>query len=188
MHFNKKYIFSIVLAALAPALIQAQAGAFTARGYIKGLQDVEVYLAYGSFNTMKADTVYAKKGSFIFKGNIKEPCYAMLFTHDYHLKMDLFLDTGIVDIKGDINDVEDAKVKGSRIVNEYAAYNQWILDSRKPVQKIYEAWMNAYKNGDSLKSNEYQRRFTAARDSQSVAQATAQLKFIQQHPRSYVSV
>lgn len=187
MHFVKKYILSIALAALAPALVKAQAGTFTARGYIKGLPDGEVYLAYGSFNTMKADTVISKNGAFVFKGHVEEPCYAMLFTHDYRLKVDLFIDTGMVDIKGDINALDETKIKGSSIVNEYAAYNQWILDSRKPVQKIYEAWMNAYNNGDSLKSNEYRQRFTAARDSQSVAQAAAQLKFIQQHPRSYIS-
>lgn len=187
MKFVKKYVFIIVLNALAPVIVNAQHGAFTARGYIKGLPDGEVYLAYGSFNTMKADTVLAKNGSFVFKGRVKEPCYAMLFTHDYRLKVDLFIDTGKIVINGDINAVEETNVKGSRIVNEYAAYNKSVVDSRKPVQKIYEAWMSAYQAGDSLKSSEYQQRFITARDSQSVAQANGQLKFIQQHPGSYVS-
>lgn len=187
MHFIKRFVLLTVLATLATTLVLAQHGAFTARGYIMGLPDGKVYLAYGSFNTMKADTVLAKNGSFVFKGRIAEPCYAMLFTHDYSLKVDLFIDTGNVVINGDINAVEETSVKGSRVVNEYAAYNKLILDSRKPVQKIYEAWMNAYKAGDSIKSTEYQQQFMAARDSQSVAQANAQLKFIQQHPGSYIS-
>lgn len=177
----------IALTAFGTALVNAQYGAFTARGYIKGLPDGEVYLAYGSFNTMKADTIVAKKGFFDFKGKLDEPCYAMLFTHDYSLKIDLFLDTGTVVINGDISAVEETSVKGSTIVNEYAAYNKLILDSRKPVQKIYELWMTAYKAGDSTKSAEYQQHFMAARDSQSVTQANAQLNFIQQHPNSYVS-
>jgi peroxiredoxin len=187
MKLVKNCMLIIVLTVLAPALVNAQTGAFTAHVYIKNLPDGEVYLGYGSFNTMKADTVISKNGSFVFKGHIEEPCYAMLFTHDYRLKVDLFLDTGSVVIEGDINTVDETSVKGSRIVNEYAAYNNSILNSRRPVQKIYEAWMNAYQAGDSTKSNEYKQRFMAARNSQSVAQADAQLKFIQQHPGSYVS-
>ena len=187
MRFIKRCFFLIVLAAFAPTIMYAQAGAFTANCYIKDLPDGEVYLGYGTFNTMKADTVLAKNGYFVFNGRVEEPCYAMLFTHDYRLKVDLFIDTGAVVINGHINAVEETSVKGSSIVNDYAAYNKFILDGRKPVQKIYEAWMNAYQAGDSIKSKEYQQRFMAARDSQSVAQAAAQLKFIQQHPGSYIS-
>lgn len=187
MRFIKSFVLLIMLTVVAATLVHGQRRAFTANGYIKGLPDGEVYLAYGSFNTMKADTVLAKNGWFVFKGHVDEPCYAMLFTHDYSLKVDLFLDAGNITIKGDISAVDETSVKGSGIVNEYAAYNKLILDSRKPVQKIYEAWMNAYQAGDSIKSNYYQQRFVAARDSQSVAQANAQLKFIQQHPGSYAS-
>jgi len=186
MSIVKKHVL-LLLTAFASIFVDAQTGAFTVQGHMKDLPDGEVYLAYGSFNTMKADTVVAKDGAFIFKGHVEEPCYAMLFTHDYRLKVDLFLDTGNITIKGNMNAIDETDVRGSRIVNEYAAYNSSILDSRRPVQKIYEAWMNAYQAGDSIKSEQYKQRFMAARDSQSVAQAGAQLKFIQQHPGSYVS-
>lgn len=187
MALVKRYVLLIVFTACTSAFVAAQTNTFTANGYIKGLPDGEVYLAYGSFNTMKADTVIAKNGSFIFKGNLQEPCYAMLFTHDYRLKVDLFLDTGVIVISGDISVVDETNVRGNGIVNEYDAYNKSVLDSRKPVQTMYEAWINAYQAGDSIRSNECQQRFMAARDSQSVAQANAQLKFIQQHPDSYIS-
>lgn len=186
MNIVKKYVL-LLLTVFTSISVDAQSGEFTARGYIKDLPDGEVYLAYGSFNTMKADTAVAKDGTFIFKGHVEEPCYAMLFTHDYSLKVDLFIEEGSITIEGNMNAIDETNVKGGKVVNEYAAYNKSLLESRRPVQKIYEDWMKAYQAGDSIKSEQYKQRFMAARDSQSVAQADAQLKFIQQHPGSYVS-
>ena len=187
MSIVKKYVLLFVLTILSSTFVNAQTVTFTAKGHIQGLPDGEVYLAYGSFNTMKADTVLAKDGHFVFNGNIEEPCYGMLFTHDYRLKVDLFLDAGSISVEGDMNAIDEIDVKGSPVVNEYASYNRSVLDTRRPVQKIYEAWINAYQAGDSIKSEQYKQRFAAARDTQSVVQAATQLQFIQKHPGSYVS-
>lgn len=160
---------------------------FTLTGHITGLPDGEIYLAYGSYVTMKADTVIAKNGDFVFKGRLREPSYGMLFNHTYSVKVDLFVDKGTISVNGNIDSAYDYQVKGSPIVNEYAAYNQAQLDTRKPVQAVYEKWMAAYKAGDSASADKYKAAFYESQKLQSKQFHDLQLSFIKQHPHSYAS-
>ncbi|MGF7233223.1 redoxin domain-containing protein [Arachidicoccus sp.] len=182
----KKYVFA-ALALTSGSLMAQSKSAFMVKGHINGLADGEVYLAYGSFINMKADTVQVKDGNFEFKDVISEPCYGMLFNHDYTLKVDLFVDRGNISIKGDIDSAYDIHVSGSPFVNEYAAYNQAVNDSKKPVQAIYEKWIAAYNSGDSDNVTKYKAAFNAARDKQGAEGAKLQLAFIKDHPNNNAS-
>ncbi|MBV4360169.1 TlpA disulfide reductase family protein [Pinibacter aurantiacus] len=162
---------------------EAQKKDFTLTGHIKGLPDGELYLAYGTMKTMKADTVVAKNGSFVFKGKVSEPSYAMLFNKTYTVKIDLYVDAAApVTIKGNMDSLYDANVQGSAVVNEYAKYNQAQNDTRKPVQVIYEQWMKAYNDKDSIAVEKYKTQFNRARNEQSDISRKMQLDFIQEHP------
>jgi peroxiredoxin len=180
-------ILTFISHSIASAQASTNSNIFKLTGHITGLPDGEIYLAYGSMSKMKADTVLAKNGDFIFDGKITEPCYAMLFNHNYSVKIDLFLDAGNIAVKANIDSLYDANVKGSFIVNEYAAYNQSLLDTRKPVQVIYEQWMKAYNDKDSVAAEKYKAAFTAARDIQMKQSGALQVAFMKQHPASYAS-
>ncbi|HEX5552079.1 MAG TPA: TlpA disulfide reductase family protein [Chitinophagaceae bacterium] len=160
---------------------------FTASGHIKGLPDGELYLAFGSFSHMKADTVTVTSGNFTFHDSIAEPCYGMLFNHNYTVKVDMFIDRGKIHITGNIDSAYDIRVSGSPVVNEYAAYNQSLLNTRKPVQVLYEQWMDAYKAGDSSSAKTYRSAFFTAKNKQGREAAIMQLDFIRKHPDSYAS-
>jgi peroxiredoxin len=161
----------------------AQKKDFTVTGHIKGLPDGELYLAYGTMQTMKADTVVAKNGNFVFKGKVAEPNYAMLFNKTYTVKIDLFVDAAApVTINGNIDSLYDANVQGSPVVNEYAKFNQSLLDTRKPVQVIYEKWMKAYNEKDSVAVEKYKAQFNEARAQQTNLSRKMQLSFIETHP------
>ncbi|HEY0298162.1 MAG TPA: TlpA disulfide reductase family protein [Arachidicoccus sp.] len=160
---------------------------FTASGHIEGLADGELYLAFGSFSNMKADTVQVSKGNFSFSDSLSEPTYGMLFNHDYSVKVDMFLDKGETHINGNTDSSYDFKVSGSAVVNEYAAYNQAQQNLRKPVQVVYEKWIAAYNAGDSEGVHKYQAAFNAARDEQSKQSVVMQLDFIKNHPNSNAS-
>lgn len=160
---------------------------FILSGHITGLPDGEVYLAHGSFATMKADTVIAKNGNFVFKGTTAEPSFGMLFTHDYSVKVDLFVDKGTIEVNGNIDSMYDVIVKGSPIVNEFATYNQTLLDTRKPVQAIYEKLVDADKNKDSVAVKQYRAFFDKAREEQTKKSRALQIDFIKTHPGSYTS-
>lgn len=181
-----KYFFA-VLAFTSGSLMAQNKSAFSAKGHINGLADGEVYLAFGSFTTMRADTVQVKDGNFEFKDSISEPCYGMLFNHDYTLKVDLFIDKGNISIHGDMDSSYDVRVSGSPVVNEYAAYNQALNDTKKPVQEIYEKWIAASNSGDSNNVNKYKAEFFEAQKNQGVIAAKLQLDFIQNHPDNNAS-
>lgn len=166
----------------------AQQRSFTLNGQVANLQDGEVYLGFGTFGHMKADTVAAKDGRFSFSDTIDEPCFAMLFNHDYSLKVDLYLDSGEIQVTGDLNAIYDVAVKGSSpVVNEYSAYNHAQLQSRKPVQSEYEKWIAAYNAGDSAEADKYKAAFEEARTAQTELSQKLQMDFIKNHPGSIAS-
>lgn len=160
---------------------------FTASGHIEGLADGEIYLAFGSFSNMRADTAQVTNGNFTFSDSLSEPSYGMLFNHDYTVKVDMFLDKGKTVIRGNIDSSYDVKVSGSPVVNEYAAYNQSQQDLRKPVQAIYDKMLAAYKAGDSAGMKKYQADFNAARDAQGKQAVVMQVNYIKTHPNSNAS-
>ncbi|MEO6893949.1 MAG: TlpA disulfide reductase family protein [Ginsengibacter sp.] len=178
---NSMLVFAL-LAITGGGLLAQNQSAFVAKGHINGLADGEVYLAFGTFDKMPADTVQVKDGDFEFKDSIAGPCYGMLFNHDFTLKVDLLLDKGNIAISGDIDSSYDIKVSGSQIVNEYAAYNQALSNTKKPVQEIYEKWISAYNNGDSDGVRKYKPQFFTARDIQVKEAVKLQLDFIKNNP------
>jgi peroxiredoxin len=180
--FKKIKLFLGLLAFSSGTLMAQNKSAFVAKGHINGLADGEVYLAFGTFNKMPADTTLVKDGNFEFNDSISEPCYGMLFNHDYSLKVDLLIDKGNVFINGDIDAAYDIVVKGSRGVNEYAAYNKALADTKKPVQDVYEKWISSYNSGDSDGVRKYRPQFFAARDKQAQEAIKLQLDFIKKHP------
>lgn len=183
---HTKFVFA-ALAFTCGSLMAQNKSAFVAKGHINGLADGEVYLAFGNFNNMPADTVQVKDGNFEFKDSISEPCYGMLFNHDYTLRVDLLIDKGNIAISGDIDSSYDIHVAGSPVVNEYAAYNQSLNNTKKPIQEIYEKWIASYNSGDSDGVRKYKPEFFAARDSQGVGAVKLQLDFIKNHPDNNAS-
>ncbi|HTJ11188.1 MAG TPA: TlpA disulfide reductase family protein [Dinghuibacter sp.] len=179
-----KHSFMILALLLGGLTLSAQSP-FTVNGHIKGLPDGQIYLAYGSYATMKADTVLAANGDFVFKGTVEEPSYAMLFTHDFSTKIDLFIDKGAVTIRGDVDSFYDYHVSGPAATNDYAAYNQAQLDLRKPVQVVYSKMLDAYKAGDSAALKGYKVEYDTAFHAQSVAARALQRRYIAEHTRSY---
>lgn len=161
-----------------------QKDAFRLEGQLDGLPDGELYLGFGTFGEMKADTVTSTAGKFIFQDSITEPCFAMLFNHDYSVKLDLYLDKGNIQIQGDYNALDESKITGSPVVNEYAAYMSRQLASRKPVQAIYEKWMQAYNSGDSAKADVEKAAFMKARNAQGKMSVDLQKAFMKDHPGS----
>lgn len=185
--FKKAKLLLGILAFSGGTLMAQNKNAFVAKGHINGLADGEVYLAFGTFNKMPADTVQVKDGNFEFRDSISEPCYGMLFNHDYTLKVDLLIDKGNILINGDIDAPYDIAVKGSTKVNEYAAYNQALSNTKKPVQEIYEKWISSYNSGDSDGVRKYKPQFFAARDQQAKDAVKLQLDFIKNHPDNNAS-
>jgi peroxiredoxin len=176
--------FSCLL--LAGGSTQAQTPAsFTLTGHIQGLADGPLYLAYGSYATMKADTVVTHDGDFQFHDTLAEPSYAMLFTRGFNVKVDMILDKGGIGLRGNVDSFYDYHITGPAFTGEYAAYNQAQLDLRKPVQVVYERMLEAYKSGDSAGLKTWKAAYDTAFHAQGVAARALQRQYIATHPASY---
>ena len=113
---------------------RAQSRSFTLNGQMANLPDGEVYLGFGTFGSMKADTVTAKDGKFSFTDKIGEPCFAMLFNHDYSLKVDLYLDGGTITVNGDLNAIYDVE----RFMAIMAVTEQAVESKQPPPAKPFQ--------------------------------------------------
>lgn len=144
----------LLMAASVSALAWQQSGkpgAFSVNGKMEGFKDSIVFLTYGTFDDTKIDSAKVIDGKFIFKGKVEEPVQGMLFSRDYRLRLDLFVDKGTVHVQGT---TDDLKVTGSKVVNEYAVFNQEIMANRKRVNRIFTEAYQAKQAGDTAKAKQ----------------------------------
>ncbi|WP_164735501.1 TlpA disulfide reductase family protein [Pseudoflavitalea rhizosphaerae] len=183
MNINKNIVLALFITASLSALSWQQTGkpeAFAVSGNLSGFKDSIVYLTYGVFDDTKMDSAKVINGKFSFKGRVEEPVQGMLFSRDYKLRLDLFVDKGQVEISGA---PDNLKVSGSAVVNEYARFNQEIMSNRKWVNNIYtEAW-NAKQAGDTARA----RLLEADGGKWYAYEYEIRRNFIRQHPSSPVS-
>jgi peroxiredoxin len=183
MRINKSIGLALLMAASVSAMAWQQTGkpeAFSVNGKIEGFKDSIVFLTYGTFDETKIDSAKVIDGKFSFKGQVGEPVQGMLFSRDYRLRLDLFVDKGLVEIHGT---PDELKVSGSKVVNEYALFNQEIMDNRKRVNKIFtDAWQ-AKKDGDTAKAKQLE----ADGNKWYAYEYEIRRNYIKQHPSSPVS-
>ncbi|MGN6416989.1 MAG: redoxin domain-containing protein [Pseudobacter sp.] len=152
MTIRKSTALGLLIAASVSTVAWKQGGrpeSFTVNGNLSGYKDSIVFLTYGTFDDTKIDSAKVTDGKFTFKGKVEEPVQGMLFSRDYRVRLDLFVDKGAVSINGSTDNI---KVCGSDVVNDYALLNQEIMANRKWVNGLFtEAW-NVKKAGDTVKA------------------------------------
>lgn len=144
--------FALLMAGAATALGWQTAGqpeAFTVQGQVSDFKDSIVFLTYGTFDNTKIDSAKVVDGKFTFKGQVEEPVQGMLFSRNYRLRLDLFVDKGAVNVAGTIDDM---KVTGTTVVNEYEVFNRQVMGNRKWVNGIFQEAYNAKQAGDTARA------------------------------------
>lgn len=184
MTTNRKTLLGLLMAASVTALGWQSARmadeTFTVKGNVHQFRDSIVFLTYGTFDQTKIDSAKVVNGQFTFTGKVGEPVQGMLFSRDYRLRLDLFVDKGTVLINGA---PEALKVSGSPVVNEYETFNQEILANRKKVNGIYTDAYNAKQSGDTAKA----RQLEAEGSKWYQYEYEIRKNFIRQHPSSPIS-
>lgn len=117
---NFKILFSLILLAV---LIQSCSKNKTSKGKyhinveIDGLKDGIAHLANLDLNTnerVNVDSTEIKNGKFSFNGKIESPYLYSIFLNDSAKRFSLFLENSKFNIKGNINDLENLEIIGSR--------------------------------------------------------------------------
>ncbi|MBO9631566.1 MAG: AhpC/TSA family protein [Chitinophagaceae bacterium] len=178
---------STVLALLVGASVSAmgwkqgpKAEAFSVNGNVPAFKDSIIFLTYGTFDDTKLDSAKVIDGKFSFSGKVQEPVQGMLFSRDYRLRLDLFVDKGTVKVDG-TND--DLNVSGSAVVNEYALFNRAIMTNRKWVNTIFTEVYNAKQAGDTARA----RMMEADGNKYYAYEAEIRKNYIRNHPSSPIS-
>lgn len=156
---------------------------FVVKGNLAGINESSVYLAYTIEGNQKTDTVQVKNGVFVFKGDIPEPCVAMLFNPVHRLQRLFYLDNSEIVIKGEVSKPESIQVTGSKGQLEYETLQTDIQNNRKNAIAAAEKMDNAEKKGDFASQKLFKIRF----DSLYSYEKVIIKQFIKKHPQSILS-
>ena len=157
---------------------------YTITGTIRSFVATEVYLTYGTVGKSGIDTATVKNGRFIFKGKVKEPTPAMLFSKDYKVRLDLFIDNGLITVTGNADSMYSYKVFSKlAAVKEFEQFNQRIMQNRQHTIALFQQAYELRNAGDSSKANELQQQA----DAQYKSEFTMRKEYALTYPKSYIA-
>ncbi|MCS3800764.1 redoxin domain-containing protein [Niastella sp. OAS944] len=164
------------------AFSQKKAPQFTIKAKIAHFTDSLLFLNYGTLGASKLDSAVVKDGIFTFKGHVDEPSVAMIFTKNFKVKFDLYIENTNITVAGDADARFTYTVTGTGTVKEYEQLNQRFMDNRRRTIALYE---KAYelKKTDSVAAKKIQ----AQADSQYHWEYSYRHEYIATHPKSYIS-
>ncbi len=168
--------------------LQAQLNSNSGKGFtvdvqLEGMVDSEVYLAYGGFHNSRIDTARSEKGKFRFSGQVDEPVPAMVFTPDYRIRFDMYIDNADITVKGTANSLNDLQFSGSAVTLEFDAFNDRIMANRERVNELYRQIQELRQQQDSVQAAALE----TLMDSLYKKEFTIRKEYIQQNPKSYIS-
>lgn len=186
---KKHNYFAGLLLALSVLLITGwqqpgkPAKGFTIKGDIRNFTDNMVYISYGTFNDSKIDSAEVKNGRFTFNGTVEEPFSAMLFSKNYKVRLDLYIDNTIIKITGNADSIYSLKASGNGVVNAFQAFNDAIMGNRQRTINLYNEAYKVKQSGDSVRARQIEKQA----DSMYRYEWQLREEYIQQHPSSPVT-
>lgn len=184
-----KYFMSILLFAMGSVGANAQSSPAKEAGFmvearLSNFPGTQIYLTYGGFHNSKIDTTEVVNGKFGFTGKVGEPVPAMVFTPDYKVRFDLYIDNGSITIDGDAAaDMESLRIDGPAVTKEFVAFNRIIMDNRKRVNELNAQAYEILKTGDTTGFNEMQKKVNFFYNKE----FDIRKAYIANHPESYIS-
>jgi peroxiredoxin len=156
---------------------------YTLTAEIKGLAIPTVYLTVPVGDSSRLDSAKVKDGKFQFTGRVDEPSAGWLDLREKG-SFRICIENADMQINGNADSLDDIKITGSALQDEYTAFNVGLKDNNArsiQLNKEYQAADSA-KDSASLKrlENEYR---DLSKQSREYSKA-----YISTHPKSLVSV
>lgn len=107
---------------------------YTIRGSIEGIDSGKAYLAkldLVSNERINVDSIEIKNGKFTFSGKTESPYLHTIFINGELNRIHFFLENSDIEISADINNLEHAKITGSREDSLFHSYNTEDIFDRK---------------------------------------------------------
>jgi peroxiredoxin len=143
-----KYFFAVATAALlgSAAFGQQAQNKYTVTGDIKGLKDTTLYMVFSGDEDRK-DSTAVSNGHFSFTGSIAEPTMAVIYGQRSQIRF--FIENKDIHIRGNVDSLETARIKGSSTQKEYEAYKLSIKDITDKQEGLYKLYGNASEKKDT---------------------------------------
>ncbi len=111
---------------------------FLIKAKIAHFTDSLLFLNYGTLGSSLLDSAVVKNGVFTFKGHVKEPAVAMIFTKNFKVKIDLYIDNTNITVAGDADAQFKYTVTGTGATKEYEQLNQQFMDNRRRTIALFQ--------------------------------------------------
>lgn len=161
---------SILIGALALPLLagnafaQSKAG-FTLTGELANLENGKtVFLLSRDMTTGKTDTLakaVSAASKFTLKGNIASPDMYIFGVQDVRGGTPVFLESGSLTIKGDVKELKNAVITGSKSQDDYVAYGKEVKGVNEQQAALEAEYVQARKDGDKAKMESVVAKFDA---------------------------
>lgn len=119
----KKLIIALLI---VPSLVFSQSDKFTIKGILKGMPDKsELILQNEEINPEPIGKTVSKGESFELKGTLKEPGLYKLTAKGNSQPLFIFMDASTINIDGDFNTIQTAKISGAQAHNDFFQFNNF---------------------------------------------------------------
>ncbi len=156
---------------------------FTLSGHIDGLEKDEWVYLYNNNERANVDSVINNEGNFEFSGSVSEPTYHYVIIRRADKNViykGFWVENRELSFKGDINDLEHARVEGSEIQFEEEQYKEQVMGLDNAIEAIYNIMDTT---GDAALVNTQENQL----DSVSKLKNKETAKFIKLNPDYYYS-
>ncbi len=182
----KKLINLLFAAAIITACTTTPKGPhYNITGKIKGADSISFILQKRvDGKNVRLDSAMVLKGVFKIKGGAVEyPERVSLISQNRRAGLSFYLENSNIEITGNIDSLNNAKITGSKTQDEYSAY----LETLKPLSEknnaIYEEYKVAQAGGDKAKMAEIEKK-----SEEIYSEQTALTKdYVKSHPASYIT-
>jgi peroxiredoxin len=187
----KRIIFVFIL--LFPVALFAKKGEYVVKGKVGNLNSpAKAYLMYTSASSNVSVSVIIENGRFEFKGEIDEPVEARLLIN--HGKgsllmkdqFDFFLEPDTLNVISNTDSVCNSKLTGSRLNDDYFNLSNSLKNTKRRIESLKDEYnkLSSGSQADPLMLE----RIDKALDSLAEIQRDIQLKFINKHTGSFISL
>src|SRR6056297_2193901 len=136
---------------------------FKISGHIKDMDDVPVALQLTKLGKGKfaipqwytIDSTKVNKGRFLFIGRLEYPQIMRLKFGDGMHYMKFFGDYGKIKVNANKDRLSDAKIKGSKLHDQYEQFQDQISNFRGKIANLSIKYKKAIRKGNKQKANKY---------------------------------
>ena len=153
MDIKKLVTATILIALVLPSFARAQAFNYEIKGEIKGLENDTLELGIMNGKNISTVKIKAVSNKFDYKGTATGNfvVFAQVTSKRRNGDFVFFLDRGAINISGDINALDDTKVTGTPINDEYSAGTKKEFTFYKKRDSIYKAAQGLDKERDKYR-------------------------------------